>query len=142
MAIATVSSAEPIGEINTTPLIDVMLVLLIMIIMTIPVAQHSLQYDLPQGDCVIDCPDPVRNKLTITQGDALRWNGSAVSNEQLMLLLAQVRTMRPEPEVQFEPAALASYERSTQVLQMVEASRITRFGFVGNEHYREFSRGR
>ena len=49
--------------------------------------------------------------------------------------------MRPEPEVQFEPAANASYERSARVLQIVEASRVTRFGFVGNEKYREFSRG-
>ena len=142
MAIAVrFSNREPLGDINTTPLIDVMLVLLIMIIMTIPVARHSLQYDLPGEPCVTDCPDRVKNKIVITPGGALLWNGGAASEARLAGLLAQVRRMHPEPEVQFEPAASASYQRSAQVLQIVKASRVTRFGFVGSERYREFSRG-
>jgi len=141
MTIATLSTAaEPIGEINTTPLIDVMLVLLIMIIMTIPAAHHSLQYDLPGPDhCDSDCPDPVTNKLGVTPGGALVWNGGTVSEGRLVGLLAQVRRINPEPEIQFEPAPLASYERSAQVLQIVKDFRVTRFGFAGNERYREFS---
>ena len=142
MAIAArFSDREPLGDINTTPLIDVMLVLLIMIIMTIPVAHHSLQYELPGDPCVTDCPDRVKNKIVITPGDALLWNGGAISETRLTGLLAQVRRMHPEPEVQFEPAAFASYERSARILQIVKASRVTRFGFVGNERYREFSGG-
>ena len=140
MAIATVSAAEPIGEINTTPLIDVMLVLLIMIIMTIPTATHSLQYDLPGPPCRTDCPDPVKNKIVVTQGGALLWNGGPVSEARLRNLLGAVRHMSPEPEVQFEPHANARYERSAQVLNIVKESRVARFGFVGNERYREFGR--
>ena len=142
MAIAALSAREPMGQINTTPLIDVMLVLLIMIIITIPAATHSLQYDLPRSQCKIDCPDPVKNRLIVTQSGALLWNGTAVSDARLASLLASVREMRPEPEVQFEPAALASYQRSAEVLRIVKDSRVTRFGFVGNERYRAFSRER
>jgi biopolymer transport protein ExbD len=138
MSIATVSSNQPMGEINTTPLIDVMLVLLIMIIMTIPIATNSLEYDLPQGGD--GEPNPVKNSLVVTANDRLTWNGRGVSDAQLGGLLVRVRSMRPEPEVQFEPHASASYDRTAKVLQIVKASRVSRFGFVGNERYRVFSR--
>jgi biopolymer transport protein ExbD len=143
MSIATVSSGEPMGEINTTPLIDVMLVLLIMIIMTIPVSTHSLDFVLPQPD-----PDPkatrlirpVKNSLVLTTEGQLLWNGGTVSDGQLARLLVNVRATRPEPEVHFEPEANTSYARSAEILRIVEASRVTRFGFVGNEKYRVFDR--
>jgi biopolymer transport protein ExbD len=137
----TVSFDKPMREINTTPLIDVMLVLLIMIIMTIPVSSHSLEYDLPQPGSV-DGPllDRTSNTLVVTASGTLLWNGAAISDGQLTTLLLDVRRIRPEPEVHFEPAASDSYERSAEVLRIVRASRVTRFGFVGNEKYREFTR--
>jgi len=141
MSVATVSSDLPMSEINTTPLIDVMLVLLIMIIMTIPVSTHSLDFDLPQPPPHTSQPvDRLKNSLVLTTGGQLVWNGAAVTDRQLVGLLLTVRATRPEPEVQFEPAANVSYERSARVLQIVEASRVSRFGFVGNERYRTFSR--
>ena len=86
MTIATVSQ-KPMSEINTTPLIDVMLILLIMIIMTIPVSNHSLEFDLPQRRPVTTAePDPVKNKLVVTASGALLWNGVAVSDGQLTTL--------------------------------------------------------
>ena len=143
MTIATVASADrPMSEINTTPLIDVMLVLLIMIIMTIPVSTHSLDYDLPRPDRDTNAPlDRLKNRLVLTASGGLEWNGASVSEEQLVALLLNVRATDPEPEVQFEPEANVSYERSAKVLQIVKASRVTRFGFVGNEKYRVFGRG-
>ena len=142
MSIAAVSSAKPMGEINTTPLIDVMLVLLIMIIMTIPVSTHSLDYDLPRPDRDTTAPlDRLKNRLVLTASGGLEWNGASVSEDQLVALLLNVRATDPEPEVQFEPEANVSYERSARVLQIVKASRVTRFGFVGNEKYRVFGRG-
>ena len=143
MTIATVASADrPMSEINTTPLIDVMLVLLIMIIMTIPVSTHSLDYDLPRPDRDTTAPlDRLKNRLVLTASGGLEWNGASVSEEQLVALLLNVRATDPEPEVQFEPEANVSYERSARVLQIVKASRVTRFGFVGNEKYRVFGRG-
>ena len=142
MSIAAVSSDKPMGEINTTPLIDVMLVLLIMIIMTIPVSTHSLDYDLPRPDRDTTAPlDRLKNRLVLTASGGLEWNGVSVSEGQLATLLLNVRATDPEPEVQFEPEANVSYERSARVLQIVKASRVTRFGFVGNEKYRVFGRG-
>ena len=143
MSIATVASAgRPMSEINTTPLIDVMLVLLIMIILTIPVSTHSLDYDLPRPDRDTTAPlDRVKNRLVLTASGRLEWNSVPVSEGQLAALLVNVHSTDPEPEVQFEPEANVSYERSARVLQIVKASRVTRFGFVGNEKYRVFGRG-
>lgn len=130
---------EPIGEINTTPLIDVMLVLLIMFVITIPVATHSVEVALPR-DCRA-CPsvDSLKNTLTIDAGDQLLWNGAPVNEAQLGALLVQASEMPTEPELRFEPAARASYAASARALRLIEASGVTRFGFVGNEKYRTFA---
>jgi biopolymer transport protein ExbD len=138
MPATAISSASPMSEINTTPLIDVMLVLLIMIIVTIPISTNTLEYDLPRdGQRTVD---RVKNSLVVTAQGLLLWNGDSVTDSELAGSLAEVRAMRPEPEVQFQPEANASYDRTAKVLQIVKASRITRFGFIGNERYREFSR--
>lgn len=133
-------SERPIGEINTTPLIDVMLVLLIMFVITIPVATHSVDVDLPGEPCS-GCPlSPISNKIVITASDAVLWNGEPIANDELASLLAHTRTMPVEPELQFEPDALASYAASARVLATIKASGVTKFGFVGNERYRQFAR--
>ncbi|MBO9518002.1 MAG: biopolymer transporter ExbD [Porphyrobacter sp.] len=137
---AASSSREPLSEINTTPLIDVLLVLLVMIVLTIPVATHSLDYDLPTGDVRNLQPKPISNLLEITADGTLFWNGSSINEAALASLLGQVRTMKPEPEVQFRPNADASYSASARVLQIVKASGVTKFGFVDNEKYRTFAR--
>lgn len=130
---------RPLSEINTTPLIDVMLVLLIMFVITIPVATHSVEIDLPR-DCA-DCPaaDAVKNRIVIDAGDRLLWNGTPVSEAQLGALLAETRRMPIEPELQFEPAPQASYDASARTLRAIDAAGLTRFGFVGNEKYRAFA---
>lgn len=133
---------EPMMEMNTTPLIDVMLVLLIMFIITIPVATHAINIDLPvPSDQPAPDVDPVKNKLIITPADQLLWNGETIDQGQLVALLQQSMGMAVEPELQFEPEALASYELSANVLNIIKASGITKFGFVGNEKYREFGTG-
>ncbi|WP_298306138.1 biopolymer transporter ExbD [uncultured Erythrobacter sp.] len=134
---------EPMMDMNMTPLIDVLLVLLIMFIITIPVATHSVDIDLPQGnpppqDIVID---PVKNKLVLTAADQILWNGETVNGGQLRTILAETTQMAVEPELQFEPEALASYDISAKVLQTIKNSGVTKFGFVGNEKYRVFGKG-
>jgi biopolymer transport protein ExbD len=133
---------EPMMDMNMTPLIDVLLVLLIMFIITIPVATHSVDIDLPQGnpppqDIVVD---PVKNKLVLTQADQILWNGTPVDSGQLVTLLAETTRMSVEPELQFEPEALASYDIAAKVLQIIKSSGVTKFGFVGNERYRSFAK--
>lgn len=133
----------PMMEMNTTPLIDVMLVLLIMFIITIPVATHSVDIDLPQPNNVPQdiIVEPEKNKLILTQDDQILWNGNAINEGQLVALLQESLTINPEPELQFEPEALASYDLSIRVLNIIKASGVTKFGFVGNERYRSFSSG-
>jgi biopolymer transport protein ExbD len=133
---------EPMMDMNMTPLIDVLLVLLIMFIITIPVATHSVDIDLPQGnpppqDIVVD---PVKNKLVLTQADQILWNGTPVDSGQLVTLLSETTRMAVEPELQFEPEPLASYDISAKVLQIIKSSGVTKFGFVGNEKYRSFGK--
>ncbi|GAB4478857.1 ExbD/TolR family protein [Erythrobacter tepidarius] len=133
---------EPMMDMNMTPLIDVLLVLLIMFIITIPVATHSVDIDLPQGnpppqDIVVD---PVKNKLILTQTDQILWNGTPVDSGQLVTLLSETTRMAVEPELQFEPEPLASYDISAKVLQIIKSSGVTKFGFVGNEKYRQFGK--
>ena len=132
----------PMMEMNMTPLIDVLLCLLIIFIMSIPVATHSVDIDLPQPN---PNPPPVtvepdKNKLIITQTDQLLWNGTTITDGDLVNLLQQSLTINPEPELQFEPEALASYEASARVLNIIKASGVTKFGFVGNERYRTFGK--
>lgn len=134
---------EPMLDMNMTPLIDVLLVLLIMFIITIPVATHSVDIDLPQGDppptdVIID---PVKNKLVLSAADQILWNGEVVTSGQLRTLLNETTRMAVEPELQFEPEAQASYDISAKVLQIIKGSGVTKFGFVGNEKYRAFSSG-
>ena len=134
---------SPMMEINTTPLIDVMLVLLIMFIITIPVATHAVNIDLPQATPPTDeqVIDPVKNKLVITQTNQILWNGAPTTGGQLVSLLAQTRTMDPEPELQFQPEEYASYELANQVLKVIKESGVSKFGFVGTEQFAAFGKG-
>lgn len=130
-------STTPISTINTTPLIDVMLVLLIMFVITIPVATNSIQVDLPSGQ-PNHVVQPLQNTITLSAEGALRWNGEVVSSGDLTKLLYSTTRMPAEPELRFRPDANASYARSAEVLAAIKASGVTNFGFVDNDRFRDF----
>jgi len=133
---------SPMMEMNTTPLIDVMLVLLIMFIITIPVATHAVNIDLPSPTPPPPNVDvkPIKNKVVLTYDNKVLWNGNQVTNGQLVALLQQSVQMKPEPELQFQPEAGASYQLSSAAINIIKGSGVTRFGFVGNEAYSEFGK--
>ena len=133
---------SPMMEMNTTPLIDVMLVLLIMFIITIPVATHAVNIDLPSPQPPTNPPpvDPVKNKVVLTNGDQILWNAQPINDGNLVSLLQGTTKMVPEPELQFQPEAGASYDLSAKVLNIIKGSGVTKFGFVGNEMYSEFGK--
>ena len=132
----------PMIDMNMTPLIDVLLVLLIMFIITIPVATHAINIDLPSpnpNDAQQDI-DPVKNKVVLTQDGEILWNGETINQGQLARNLQLTTEIDPEPELQFEPEPLASYDLSAKTLNIIKASGVTKFGFVGNEQYRTFGK--
>ena len=133
----------PMMEMNMTPLIDVLLVLLIMFIITIPVATHAVNIDLPSSATPPDdIPlDPVKNKVVLTQQDQILWNGNPITVNELRGFLEESLRFAVEPELQFEPEPNASYELSANVLNIIKGSGVTKFGFVGNEKYRSFGKG-
>jgi len=134
---------SPMMDMNTTPLIDVMLVLLIMFIITIPVATHSIDIDLPVATPPTDTPppiDPVKNKIVLTQDSKIMWNGTQIDQNTLVTSLQATTRMTPEPELQFQPEPEAAYELSAQVLQVIKAAQVTKFGFVGNEQFASFGK--
>ena len=125
----------PLSEMNTTPLIDVMLVLLIMFIITIPMQSHQVEMDLPQpGKGIVI--ERVKNQLGLSAAGRLSWNGQSISDRELGWALARVAAMEEQPEVHFRPDAAARYERVDQVLALAARSGADRFGFAGNEQYR------
>ncbi len=134
------SSGEPMLDINVTPLIDVMLVLLIMFIITLPVQTHAVKLDLPQ-DTTNEPPPPIlptKNKVVITAQNQILWNGSPVPPEQLRLYLDATQQMDPIPELHLQPEPNARYELVDQVLAITKRAHVEKMGFVGNEAYATF----
>ena len=132
---------SPMMDMNMTPLIDVLLCLLIIFIMSIPVATHSVDIDLPAPAPPTDIiVEPVKNKLVLTVDNQILWNGNPINQGNLVSLLQQSKAMAVEPELQFEPEPRAAYDLAAKVLNIIKASGVTKFGFVGNEQYRVFGK--
>ena len=134
------SEGEPIMEMNTTPLIDVMLVLLIMFIITIPIQTHAVKLDLPQPSDkpLEDIIDPVKNKVIIDPQGAVYWNGAPVDLPTLTQYLELTQQMPNVPELHMQPDPNARYERVDEVLAVTKRVGVEKMGFVGNEQYRNF----
>ena len=130
-------SGEPMIDMNVTPLIDVMLVLLIMFIITIPIQTHAVKLDLPVNQPNQNPPpiDPVKNLLAINAQDQILWNGAPVTTEQLRQYLDTTQQMNPIPELHLQPDATARYEIVDEVLAVTKRAHVQKMGFVGNEYY-------
>ena len=130
-------SGEPMIDMNVTPLIDVMLVLLIMLIVTIPPQTHAVKLDLPVNQPNVTPPpvDPVKNVVSINAQDQVLWNGGPVTMQQLRSYLDVTQQMNPIPELHLQPDATARYEVVDEVLAVTKRAHVQKMGFVGNEYY-------
>jgi biopolymer transport protein ExbD len=133
---------QPMMEMNTTPLIDVMLVLLIMLMITVPPVTHAVDIDLPVQQ--VNPPpvtiDPVKNKIAIADTAEITWNGTPSTLEAIATYLSQTRSMAVEPVLEFQPQSNAPYDVVDKTLAVIKRSKITKFGFVGNEAYQVFGK--
>jgi biopolymer transport protein ExbD len=130
-------SGEPMMDINMTPLIDVLLVLIIMLIITIPPQTHAVKLDLPQDQSNPNPPpiEPIKNKVVVTPEGAVLWNGTPVSLTQLRQYLDVTQQMDPIPELHLQPDPNAKYLVVDQVLAVTKQAKVSKMGFVGNEAY-------
>lgn len=124
---------QPIATINTTPLIDMMLVLIIMFIVAIPLQTHKVPLDLPSGTT----PGPERpiHRLAITADGRLLWNGTALDAAALRARLAAHAADPAGPELHLQPDGEARYEQVDHVLADIRRAGVTRLGFVDNQRF-------
>ena len=128
----------PIAEMNVTPFIDVLLVLLIMLILAIPMPANVTPVDLPGERQKPSLPVLEQNIITIDAADRLAWNGTTVSAEALRAQVAAASALETPPLLRFAPDALASYDTSARTIALIREEGAESFTFVGNDRYRHF----
>ncbi len=124
------NTSQPMSEINTTPLVDVMLVLLIIFMICAPLMTQSITVNLPKaaGQAVTEKPDIVA--LSINVAGEISWNGEAVSDEGLTLYLTDIAAKQPQPELHLMADKDVKYERVAQVMALVKQAGVNKLGFV------------
>jgi biopolymer transport protein ExbD len=117
-------------EINTTPLVDVMLVLLIIFIITIPVINHSVKIDLPRATSQPDDLKPENINLDIDAQGQIFWNSEAIDASQLNLRIATAAQKTPQPELHLRAERTTQYEKVAQVMAAAQSGGLSKIGFV------------
>ncbi len=130
-----VDNGSPIAEVNTTPLIDVMLVLLIMFIITIPIATQGVKMDLPVGPPPTAKLQPEKHVLSMDAGGALMLDGVRVFERDLRGRLRGIEDRNPRAQFHFQVDGTARYEDFDRVLAEVKKAGIQNLGFVGNQAF-------
>ena len=127
---------EVMMDINTTPLIDVMLVLLVMLIITIPIQLHTVNLNMPAGNPPPPTKEPVVVTIDIDFDGTVLWNGEALPDRPtLENKLAQTAAQPDQPEVHIRPNKLVEYKSVATVLASAQRLGVTKLGMVGNEQF-------
>lgn len=139
MSVGGSDEGAPMMEINTTPLIDVMLVLLIMFIITLPVMTHAVKLDMPRQNSnpppQTEITEPIR--LDVDFDGTIIWNGNVVQLSDLEGYFRVEAAKDPQPELHVRPDRRANYDTVAKVLALAQRNGMQRIGFVGNEQFME-----
>ena len=130
------SEPEVIMDINTTPLIDVMLVLIIMLIITIPIQTHAIKLNMPVGNPPPPTTPPEVVQIDVDFDGTVLWNGIIVPNrEELEVRLTAAAAQPVQPEVHLRPNKLVQYKSVAMVMASAQRLGVTKMGIVGNEQF-------
>lgn len=128
--IAADDENDVMSEINMTPLVDVMLVLLVVFMITMPVIQHSVKLDLPQARNQVNNLSLPHINLTIYENGKVQWNGQPVSSNELAVKISGAAAQSPQPELHLYAERKTSYEKVAQVMAIVQSGGLSRIGFI------------
>lgn len=138
MNVSSGGSEAPMCDVNTTPLIDVMLVMLVMLIITLPIQTHAVKLDMPRPT---DAPPPdVPARVIDIEVDydgLVLWNGSPTTLTQLESFFRQEAQLEPQAEIHLRPDRRAKYDVVANVLASAQRNRMVKIGFVNVSQYRE-----
>ena len=127
---------EVMIDINTTPLIDVMLVLLIMLIITIPIQTHEVKLDMPPANPPPPTTPPTVVDINVDFDGTVTWNNQPVPDRATLdSLLAQAASQPEQPEIHLRPNKLVAYKYVAAVLASAQHLGVTKIGLVGNEQF-------
>ena len=135
MQVGESSSDDVMIDINTTPLIDVMLVLIIMLIITIPIQTHAVKMNMPIAPSAQPPKPPEIVRIDIDFDGTIGWNGTVVERDELVNRLAQVAQMPDQPEVHLRPNKLVTYKVVAMVMANAQRLGVTKIGLIGNEQF-------
>jgi biopolymer transport protein ExbD len=135
MQVGEHSSDDVMIDINTTPLIDVMLVLIIMLIITIPIQTHAVKMNMPIAPSATPPKPPEIVRIDIDFDGTIGWNGTVVEKDDLLNRLAQVAQMPDQPEVHLRPNKLVTYKVVAMVMANAQRLGVTKIGLIGNEQF-------
>ena len=131
MAFGTQDDADEVmNEINMTPLVDVMLVLLIIFIITVPVMKHSVNVDLPRATNQPELIKPETVRLSVAADGQYFWNGAPVADEELCSLLRTEGAKTPQPDLHIRGDKEVRYERVAQAMAAAQRAGVRKIGFV------------
>ena len=140
MAFSSGNSAGPMADINVTPLVDVMLVLLIIFIITAPMMSHKVQVDLPQANLIQD-PDSAEKRanpitIAVTEDGSLYWNDEPITKESMEARFATEAQKTPQPPVNIRGDATTKYRTINDVVNVAQAQGMRKVGFIATTEVR------
>lgn len=137
MNVGSGSSDEPevLMDINTTPLIDVMLVLLVMLIITIPIQLHSVNLEMPVGTPPVNNIKPEKIQIDIDERSVVYWQGLPVTAQELEVNMKTLANATVQPEVHLRPNKAASYAVFANVLSSTKRIGLTKIAVIGSEQF-------